>query len=260
MAHPRFHVFAYQDSGNLGDAIQTYALCRLLGARCAGIDRDREMPPELDSQVPLVANGWLGYRAHHQPANVLFAGVHLARHETAFRDWMRLSLYPTGARDPYTSGLLGCLSVPNQMIGCATLTFDRYRGPRHGRFSVDAPACPADIPLTNTIGALPWPEQWKLAAELLAKLRTAERVTTSRLHIVLPCLAFGTPVVFPAASFDTAFEKQRLSLLFHLGFPFDTPVQLDVERHAATYTAFLEASLGTLERNDNPPLPHLLKR
>ena len=86
MVQPRFYVFRYEDSGNLGDAIQTYALCRLLGGSCVGIDRDREMPPDLDRRVPLAANGWLGYRAHQEPTNVLFAGVHLARHENPFPD------------------------------------------------------------------------------------------------------------------------------------------------------------------------------
>ncbi len=255
MVQPRFYVFRYEDSGNLGDAIQTHALCRLLGGPCVGIDRDREMPPDLDRRVPLAANGWLGYRAHQEPANVLFAGVHLARHETAFRDWMRRSPYHVGARDPYTAGLLGSLSVPHELIGCATLTFERYRGPRHGRFAIDVPAGPTDTPLTNTIGPLPWPEQWSLAAERLNVLRRAQLVTTSRLHVILPCLAFGTPVVFPAAAFHDAFEKQRLSLLFHLGFPFDTAVQLDVQSHAAAYVAFLEANLGPLQRTETPPLP-----
>ncbi|MBL8212044.1 MAG: hypothetical protein JNK87_15110 [Bryobacterales bacterium] len=255
MARPRFYVFAYEGSGNLGDAIQTYALCRLLGPFCAGIDRDREMPPDVDTGVPLVANGWLGYRAHQRPENVLFAGVHLARHETAFRDWMRRSPHAVGARDPYTAGLLGALSVPNQLTGCATLTFDRYCGARHGRYAIDAPGGAADIEISNSIGSLSWLEQWALAEELLAKLRTAEQVTTSRLHIALPCLAFGTPVLFPASCFASTFEKQRLSLLFHLGFCFDTAVELDVEWHGAAYTSFLEAALGPLERTDRPALP-----
>lgn len=251
---PRFRVFAYERTGNLGDAIQTYALCRLLGARCAAVFRDREMP-HFDDRIPLVANGWLGHRAHGHPDNTLFAGVHMARHEAQFSAWMRRSPYPVGARDPYTAGLLGAFAVRCVMIGCATLTFDRYRGARKGRYCIDAGGGPADMPLSNTIDDISWPEQWNLARELLGRIRTAELVTTSRLHVVLPCLAFGTPVMFPSKRLGSLFEKQRLSLLFDLGFVFDTPVEMDVTGRAAGYVSFLEGSVGPLVRADEPAMP-----
>lgn len=253
-ASSQFRVFAYENTGNLGDAIQTYALCRLLGNRCSAVYRDREMPDEAEN-APLVVNGWLGYRAHRRPSNTLFAGVHVARHEAAFSEWMRRSPYRVGARDPYTAGLLHAFAVASTMTGCATLTFERYRGVRRGRYCIDSKGNGVETELTNAIHALTWPEQWKAAEELLQLLRTADVVTTNRLHIVLPCLAFGTPVRFPAENLGGLFEKQRLSLLFDLGFSFDVPVVMDVEQRAAGYISFLEEGLGPLARTETPILP-----
>ena len=242
---PLFRVFIHEGTGNLGDAIQTIALCRLLGSGCVGTYRDRPIPAT-GAEIPLVANGWLGYHRPNLTSSAVFAGVHLARHEAAFAQWIAQSPSPAGARDPYTQGLLSAFRVPSEMIGCATLTLPRYRGVRQGRMAVDAVAPGAET-FTNQIPNLDWPAQWALAVDLLDRLRRAEVVYTSRLHVALPCLAFGTPVVFPAAAFEAAGEKQRLSLLFDLPFAFDEPVTADVGPQAAGFTAFLTRALGPLE-------------
>ena len=250
---PRFRVFIHQGTGNLGDAIQTIALCRLLGAGCVGVYRDRPIP-EAGAEMPLVANGWLGYHRPKAVSSALFAGVHLARHEAAFAQWIARSPWTAGARDPYTQGLLGTFDVPSEMIGCATLTFPRYRGVRQGRMAVDAVAPDAEA-FSNQIPNLDWPTQWAMAVALLDRLRRAEVVYTSRLHIALPCLAFGTPVVFPAAAFEAAGEKQRLSLLFTLPFAFDKPVKADVEPQAERFTSFLTRALGPLKSTAEAAMP-----
>jgi Polysaccharide pyruvyl transferase len=251
---PRFRVFIHQGTGNLGDAIQTIALCRLLGSGCVGVYRDRPIP-EAGAEIPLVANGWLGYhRPNLATSAAVFAGVHLARHEAAFARWIAQSPSPAGARDPYTEGLLGTFGVPSEMIGCATLTFPRYRGVRQGRLAVDANR-PDTEAFTNQIPNLDWPTQWAMAVTLLDRLRRAEVVYTSRLHVALPCLAFGTPVVFPSAAFEAAGEKQRLSLLFDLPFAFDEPVTADVGPQAERFTSFLTRALGPLETGAEAAMP-----
>ncbi len=250
---PRFRVFIHQGTGNLGDAIQTIALCRLLGPDCVGVYRDRPIP-EFGSEIPLVANGWLGYQRPNLASSAVFAGVHLARHEAAFAQWIAQSPSPAGARDPFTQGLLGTFGVPSEMIGCATLTFPRYRGARQGRMAVDAVGPDAEA-FSNQILNLDWPTQWAMAVALLDRLRRAEVVYTSRLHIALPCLALGTPVVFPAAAFEAAGEKQRLSLLFTLPFAFDEPVTTDVGPQAERFTSFLTRALGPLETTAEAVIP-----
>lgn len=115
-SRPRFRVFIHERTGNLGDAIQTIALCRLLGTECVGVYRDRPIPAA-GSEIPLVANGWLGYQKPDIGSSAVFAGVHLARHEAAFAQWIAQSSSPAGARDPYTHGLLGTFGVPRSLSG-----------------------------------------------------------------------------------------------------------------------------------------------
>lgn len=174
--------------------MQTAALVRLLGSRCFGIYRDDRFPA-VRTDLPLVVNGWLGYRPPDPATAAVFAGVHVGRHHALFAPWLSNSPQPVGVRDPYTAGLLRG-SVAVEMIGCATLTFERYRGLRRGRYSIDVKREPATRPLTQTIDVLNWKDEWKLAVRRQETLRRAEIVYTSRLHVVLPCLAFGTPVVF----------------------------------------------------------------
>jgi len=100
-----------------------------------------------------------------------------------------------------------------------------------------------------------WPEQWAAAVERLDQLRKAEIVYTNRLHVVLPCLAFGTPVVFPLDEFDHVENKQRLSLLGELGFVFDQPVTLDLSQWAGAYRLFLESRIEALGEYESAAMP-----
>jgi hypothetical protein len=249
-----YRVFIYRNTYNLGDAIQTVALCRLLGRQCMGVYRDEPLP-EAGAELPLIANGWLGYEPPVGQSHAIFAGVHLAWHEHAYIAWMKHAGGTIGARDPYTNGLLERCGVTTSMIGCASLTFERYRGVRSGRYSVDAGTYNGVTELTNSIGLLTWSEQWKAAVEQLDLLRRAELVYTTRLHIALPCLAFGTPVIFPLRRLSGIEGKQRLTLLHSLPFHYDDPVETDVSEYAARYVSFLENAVGTLSLCNSPPMP-----
>lgn len=244
-------VLIYRDTGNLGDAMQTYALCRLLG-RTMGVYRDG--PHQGDgSGPPFVVNGWLGWGAPPPWRDCIFAGVHLGKHEAAYAKWIRAGVQPAGARDSYSAGLLGSAGIETVHVGCATLTLERYRGRRKGRYSIDIGPVAGTETLTQNIGRLPWKKQWELAAARLALLRRAEIVYTNRIHVILPCLAFGTPVYFPMACLEGIFEKQRLTLLADLGFPFDAEVTMDVTAAAAAYCRFLERAIGQAPRQRRTP-------
>lgn len=245
-------VLIYRGTGNLGDAIQTYALCRLLGGRTTGVYRDG--PHQGDgSGAPLVVNGWLGWGEPPPWPGVIFAGVHLGSRESAYARWMRAGARPVGARDSYTAGMLGSAGVEAVNIGCATLTFDRYRGRRKGRYSIDVNPVAGTESLTQNIGNVPWKRQWEMAAARLELLRRAEIVYTSRLHVILPCLAFGTPVSFDMAILDKIFEKQRMMLLADLGFAFDSVVTMDVSAAAERYRRFVADAVGRKLRGCRVP-------
>ena len=96
----------------------------------------------------------------------------------------------------------------------------------------------------------------KLAAHRLDQLRKAELVYTRRLHVVLPCLAFGTPVVFPSNEFRDLFDKSRLGLLHDIGFLYGEAVEMDVTPLADRFVRFVENALNTPIRPvDHPIMP-----
>jgi hypothetical protein len=101
-----------------------------------------------------------------------------------------------------------------------------------------------------------WEEQWIRSAQRLDLLRRAEIVYTKRLHVILPCLAFGTPVLFPSRALSGSSHKARFTLLWELGFQLDREVVLDVSHVADRYKTFLMERLGCeLTPCDDPSLP-----
>lgn len=54
-------------------------------------------------------------------------------------------------------------------------------------------------------------ERFDVATDFLKQLANAKLVVTSRLHTALPCLAFGTPVIFIDGNLGSKFHSSRLS-------------------------------------------------
>ena len=120
------------------------------------------------------------------------------------RQWTALSPEPIprldarfsfliGARDPVTMEFLINAGLPSILAGCGTLTLPRYDGKRSGIYSVDYRV--PGTPLTHRISReFSVERQWKAALHALDSYRSAEAICISRLHVALPCLAFGIPV------------------------------------------------------------------
>lgn len=247
---PPIQVLKYRNTGfafNLGDTIQAVALARLLGPDTEGVYRDAA--GRADPDRLFVVSGWLGDRS--VPArgeNTLFAGIHLGACRGEQLRWIRKSRFPVGARDPHTYEMLVREGIRSEMTGCVSLTLPRYEGPRTGRYAIDANA-DCSIPknavvMTQTGLAHPWHEQVALANARLETLRTAEIVYTSRLHVALPCLAFGTPVVVAI----TANQPERFSLFEGLGGTYYEPVVIDVSRLATRFRAFLTRGMESYHK------------
>lgn len=250
---PKAHLPIYEGTTNIGDTIQTIALARLIGGPCAGVDRDLPFP-NLYPEAPFVVNGWLGWGEPRTPNPCVFAGVHLGQNEPAYISWMRSGFKPVGARDSYTLGLLKSHRIAAELVGCATLTLPRYEGPRQGRYSIDVDPEPGTRALSSDIPRLSWTQEWEVGLERLETLQKAEIIYSSRIHVVLPCLAFGTPVVFPTRRFASLFDKTRLCILHDIGFRYDQPMQLDVSAIADRFKAFLSGFLDfPLETANWPP-------
>jgi hypothetical protein len=242
----QYYVRSYRGTCNVGDAVQTYALCRLLPGKAYCWDH-------VASDKLVVFNGWLGRPPLPVNPNTVFAGIHLTSRHVEHLRWCGSGRYqPVGCRDPWTQRYVKRAGLAAEYIGCATLTLPRYRGPRSGELHIDdgTPGC-----RSNWIDAsASWPEQWNAARDLLHSLRSASVVYTGRLHVVLPCLAFGTPVCW-FMSGDEA--EARFSILAELGLPQRTVIdRFDVEPLAARFKSYLEGQLGRkIAGHDEPGMP-----
>ena len=237
---------------NLGDMIQTVAMSRHLPA-AAGVFRHRLEAAQPDRL--LIFNGLLDKcRPPKDGAPCLFAGVsgpHFRRGQY-FR-WMANSVHPIGARDPSTLDQLHAAGLPAVLIGCATLTLPRYDGPRSGVYSVDYPG--PGLPLSHRISRRDTAaKQWTAALDVLAKYRSAEAVYTSRLHVALPCLAYGTPV-WIANPKRGAWRASRFGIIDQLGLSYETLVTADVSQWAQKYVDFLETHLRHRIETGEPKMP-----
>jgi len=189
---------------NLGDAIQTIALEQFINKNSvygSGYVDRKCMTNDM------IVNGWHRHDDELLPEKAMYIGIH-----TDYKHLLNIDRDDeiiVGCRDPYTldcvnqiKGLKGILSY------CATCTFDIYDGPRngilrkyHGEKEVEDNA--------------PWELQLKRAEELLQTLKTARLVYTDRLHIALPCISFGTPVILKPRNY----KLERYSLFNRPEYP-----------------------------------------
>jgi hypothetical protein len=276
MTSPRHvSIFSYGQPrlANIGDAIQTIALERLLRRRGRKVEfRDRDCPYIGASPHDVhVANGYLlegGHDAPDSPWRGLqwtpgparrsyFAGVHVPTVEVLDRAqsaWAESrSRVPVGARDPWTHGMVTGRRMPSVMVGCATLTLPRHEGPRDGGVVVvDQPSAmgePGSTAYTHHVVNVSWSRQLQLAEKMLDVYQRAELVHTSRLHVLLPCLAFGTPVVLHGRPpFENPDFDRRFSLVHDvLRVPAGVPHQVDVGFLARRYEAHLDEILSNAD-------------
>lgn len=238
---------------NLGDMIQTLALSRLLPPT-NGVFRhamDRTKPGQT-----LVVNGFFDRNPPPRTRRTtIFAGISGPYwYKQKYYAWLGSSSAPIGARDPKTAELLSRNGLSTEMIGCATMTFPKYSGPRKGIFSVDysGPGVFLSHKIARSMNVV---EQWELATKYLDYYRTAETVYTSRLHVAIPCLAMGTPVF--VASPDRAPLRERFTLLDEIGVKYDQICSIDLSAWASRYREFLGCQLGIPITEREPVLPSL---
>jgi hypothetical protein len=243
-------VLVYGATGNIGDTIQTIALSQLL-PQAAGIYRHDCRKAEQAEKL-FVVNGFLSGSPPAHDANCLFAGVNAGPEPAVYKNWFKQSPYPVGARDPWTNKSLLWGGLKSEMVGCATLTFPRYEGPRAGVYSVDT-AGPGRK-LTHAWCSSDLCRSWEHALDLLSYYQTAAAVYTSRLHVAIPCLAFGTPVCVTSPTARSPLST-RFTLLTHMGVEIGKLTVLDISSFAAAYISFLSRHLGQAIVPGQPKMP-----
>lgn len=120
---------------------------------------------------------------------------------------------PVGCRDLYTTEIFDKHGIPNYFSGCVTLTLPKQPDtPDKGKYIVfvdlNKKVEEKVIELakgnfeirkrthsTENIKGVPWEERKARTIEYLTEYQNAAYVVTRRLHVALPCLAMGVPVM-----------------------------------------------------------------
>jgi hypothetical protein len=218
----QFAAFYSSLSRNLGDAIQTLAGSRFLPHVDNFIDRDDLQNYADIPRTFYIGNGWYSndISCFPPPNNLLpfYIGFHWSpMFPASTAVFAHLKKYePIGARDDYTLIWLRQHGVDSYLSGCITLTLERPNLPRTDEILlVDVyPEYMGYIPRQLLRNAVRWshycdpkkPEQiLESAGPNLRAYASAKLVITGRLHVALPCLAYGTPVILLANVTDPRF-------------------------------------------------------
>jgi asparagine synthase (glutamine-hydrolysing) len=218
-------------SGNIGDSIQTLAalncyrralrmdmpfsefLDRVLtdsvpGARFVFVNRDSSHRQSLPPRVITLMNGWFMHPGRngqlewpmHESVEPIFVSFHLADERMltpAGVEYLK-RFEPIGCRDAATVNALMAKGIAAYFTGCLTLTIDflPWTGGSPDELFVDVvregrKAIRHWDPLLKNRDPK---TMLRRAYSLLKQYSMAAKVTTSRLHCFLPCIAMGVPV------------------------------------------------------------------
>ncbi|MGI9178226.1 MAG: glycosyltransferase, partial [Pirellulales bacterium] len=218
-------------SGNLGDSIQSLAalncykhalrldmpfaefLERVVtdtvpGARFVFVNRDASRRQQLPSRVVTLVNGWFMHPGRsgeldwpmHESILPVFASFHLADDRLLTRAGIEYfkRFEPIGCRDDATVEKLRSRGIDAYFTGCLTLTIDflPWKAASSEELFVDVqregrPVVRHWDPLFKNRDPA---AMLRRAYAHLQRYSGAQKVTTSRLHCFLPCIAMGVPV------------------------------------------------------------------
>lgn len=230
----KYSVPEWPMDGNIGDCIQSIAVENLLkkaGIGNVGIVNRDEVSGYDGCRTKLVMQGWFadyaGVRHFPLSANItpVFIGFHLnvikrTRERFIINGYAEsLKPYqPVGCRDRDTAGFLRRIGVDAYFSGCMTLTFDKRKSPPSdgGKvFIVDLDKkslskVPEDIlkRADSSVSHKYFFKKHPISREeaddfenrarlILERYKNeASLVITSKIHVAMPCIAMGIPVVF----------------------------------------------------------------
>lgn len=180
--------------------------------------------PTGNASVTAFLNAWYGRRRQYWPPPpaidplllALYIGPMFQGHAQSQRGSAYLRARgPVGARDTATLAFFQKIGVPAYMSACATLLFRRSYMPRGmTSYSVDVDdgalrlLLPDDVRTNLTKVTHYHPEdtrfdrtsRYERALEMISLYERARFVITSRIHVALPCVALGIPVIFVHSS------------------------------------------------------------
>lgn len=231
-------IIGYKNTINLGDAIQSIALYRYLISKNIDIDKNIIFRQNLGKKCCAnknicYINGWHRKKEELLPNKAIFISLHA---DTDHLSKVDKSCF-VGCRDSWTLDNCRELGLRSIITGCVTITFESVKVTKTAKdiIFVDSTheRTNPDVTFTQKIPEnLSWLDQLLLAKQRLELLSKAALVHTKRLHILLPCIAMGIPVVLDRIPF---FQPERFS--FFLDF---IPVNKPIERNSGIREQLIE--------------------
>lgn len=221
----KYGLIYYKDSQNLGDDIQTYSQMKLLPKVDYLIDREKisSFVPDRKENVKVLLSGWY---IHNYDSllpspfiDPLFISIHFSKYSNEkIPSYMNEYVFnylrnhsPIGLRDDYLLNYLKENDVDSYFSGCLTLTLKPFEN-----IEKTEKICVVDTTfdieekvksLSDNVEFLTheldyrknvnlfFDDRMKNVEDMLKIYQSSKLVITSRIHVALPCLALGTPVL-----------------------------------------------------------------
>lgn len=222
----KYGIISFKNTRNLGDDIQTYAALKYLPKVDYVIEREELnlFVPDKNEIVTTIMSGWYLHDVTSLPPspfiNPLIISAHFTDHllndkpeyfDDYFLEYLK-KYEPIGLRDDLVKKYLDDAEIENYFSGCLTLTIEPFKGVRKKNqiclVDVDEEienkvrkTSPYDVILeTHHLNymehsKLTFDERMKNVEDKLKKYQSCKMVITSRLHVALPCLSIGVPVL-----------------------------------------------------------------
>lgn len=226
----KYGLIVFSKTDNLGDDIQSYATMQHLPRVDYIIERENmsAFVPNDRNKVAVIMAGWFLYSHLNWPPSPYIYPLNVSMHfDTYYSKYLGNSLEknmvlegygaqwlnsngPVGVRDYFTLNLLSGFGINSYFSGCITTTLKKFPDvTKHDEIiAVDISKQMTEYVKRHSnkkvtvkthklkMESLPLKERFLLVEKYLKLYQGASLVITSRLHAALPCLAFGTPVLF----------------------------------------------------------------
>ena len=235
----KYGLLYYKDTDNIGDDIQTYAAIRFLPHIDYYIDREALncFIPREKEYVSVIMNAWYIHNKLAWPPSPYINPLLHSMHFTCLEnidigekylqnmggEYLK-NFQPIGARDIETKKRLENNGIQAYFSGCMTLTLNRFENveKKDKICLVDVPENIIEKVKQSTESKVEILTHWLDPEEsskkefakrmedvesILKKYQEARLVITNRLHVALPCIALGTPVIL---IHKEVYEKDRL--------------------------------------------------
>ncbi len=271
----KYGLMYYKSTDNIGDDIQTYVAIKYLPHIDYYIDRESLscFVPKEKEYVSMIMNGWYIHNKIAWPPSPYINPLLISMH---FRNLKEVDIgdeylkgfggeflkqyEPVGARDIETEKRLKQNGIETYFSGCMTLTLDKFKntekkekiclvdvGEEVIKKVGQSTNCNIEI-LSHFLDQKETEkkaisQRMKEVENLLKKYQEAKLIITNRLHVALPSVALGTPVILLHKEF---YDEDRLGNFLDL---FDNYIDNE----------FLEMDITELLKSPKPNSSKYLK-